>query len=131
MLIVCWLTLATVALGLVAVVADPSSSGPFGRLSRRLRVTIPLIILHCIGKTCGHSAQERAAGCFAYVFLQNNPLGQIIYMGLMVGAYTEYLRVGTSLPINLANKQYLRPFVPGPVQRNEAIAVSSKNIPLL
>lgn len=96
MLIVCWFTLATLALGLVAVVADPSSRGPFGRLSKRLRVTLPMVFLHLIGTTCGRSAQEGAARCCSYIFFQNNPLGQIIYMGLMVGSYTEYLRVGTS-----------------------------------
>lgn len=97
MLIACWLTLATLALGLIAVVADPSSSGSLGRLSRCLRITLPLLILRFIGKTCGRSAEERATRCCTYVFLQNNPLGQIIYMGLMVGSYTEYLRVALPL----------------------------------
>lgn len=96
MLIACWVTLATLALGLVAVVADPGSSGPLGRLSRRLRVTLPLLILRLIGATCGRSAEERAARCCTYVFLQNNPLGQIIYMGVVIGSYTQYLSVGTS-----------------------------------
>ncbi|KAL8272501.1 hypothetical protein Esti_003624 [Eimeria stiedai] len=75
----------------------PSSSGPLGRLSRRLRVTLPFLILHLIGTTCGPAAQERAAKCCSYVFLQNNPLGQIIYMGLMVGTYTEFLRIAVPL----------------------------------
>lgn len=99
-LIACWLALATLALGLVAVVADPSSSGLLGRLSKRLRVTLPLLVLHFIGVTCGRSAQEHASRCCTYVFLQNNPLGQIFYVGLMVGSYTEYLRVAVPLMPN-------------------------------
>lgn len=95
--IACLLTFLALALGLVAVVADPSSSGLPGRFSRYLRLTFPRWVLHWIGILCGPRAQQQATECSTYLFHQNNPLGQILYAGLVVGTYTEYLRVAVPL----------------------------------
>ncbi|OEH75492.1 dhhc zinc finger domain-containing protein [Cyclospora cayetanensis] len=48
---------------------------------------------------CGPAAKQKVAGWGAYIFLQNNPFGQILYMALMVGAYTEYLRRSRFYPM--------------------------------
>lgn len=95
----CLLTFLALALGLVAVVADPSSSGFLSRFSRCFRFTLPRWVLHWIGILCGPRAQQQAAECSSYLIHQNNPLGQILYAGLVVGTYTEYLRVGMCNPV--------------------------------
>lgn len=87
-------------------IADTSSKGLNGDISRLLFENIPLFVTDCLKKMLGEWGFGIVASVYDYVVNQRNPLLQLLYLAIINGAVLLWLVYGASqLPVYLLGKE--------------------------